>query len=103
MTEQARTQGDDLRRTGRYKLAEELSRISECILLLTATLHQGNIDQFHNFLRLLDPEQFISDQLNPQLLKLEDSPWFLRRIKEELVDFDGRKLFRDRIPLNNTF
>jgi len=99
----ARTQGDDLRRTGRYKLAEELSRISERILLLTATPHQGNVDQFHNFLRLLDPEQFISNQLNPQILKLEDSPWFLRRIKEELVDFDGRKLFRDRIPLTIPF
>lgn len=99
----ARTQGEDLRRTGRYKLAEELSRISERILLLTATPHQGNVDQFHNFLRLLDPDQFISDQLNPQILKLEDSPWFLRRIKEELVDFDGRKLFRDRIPLTIPF
>lgn len=99
----ARTQGDDLRRTGRYKLAEELSRISERILLLTATPHQGNADQFHNFLRLLDPEQFISDQLNPQMLSLEDSPWFLRRIKEELVDFDGRKLFRERIPITMPF
>jgi superfamily II DNA or RNA helicase len=99
----ARTQGDDLRRTGRYKLAEELSRISERILLLTATPHQGNVDQFHNFLRLLDPEQFISDKLNPQMLSLEDSPWFLRRIKEELVDFDGRKLFRKRYPITVPF
>ena len=99
----ARTLGEDLRRTGRYKLAEELSRISERILLLTATPHQGNIDQFHNFLRLLDPEQFISDKLNPQMLSLEDSPWFLRRIKEELVDFDGRKLFRKRYPITVPF
>ena len=99
----ARTQGDDLRRTGRYKLAEELSRISERILLLTATPHQGNLDQFHNFLRLLDPEQFISDQLNPQMLSLEDSPWFLRRIKEELQDFEGRKLFKQRYPITVPF
>jgi len=28
------------------------------------------------------------------MLSLEDSPWFLRRIKEELKDFDGRKLFK---------
>ncbi|MDF5720611.1 MAG: helicase-related protein [Rhizonema sp. PD37] len=99
----ARTQGDDLRRTGRYKLAEELSRISERILLLTATPHQGNADQFHNFLRLLDPDQFIFDQLNPQMLRLEDSPWFLRRIKEELIDFDGRKLFQKRHPITVPF
>ena len=99
----ARTQGDELRRTGRYKLAEELSRISERILLLTATPHQGNVDQFHNFLRLLDPEQFISNQLNPQMLSLPDSPWFLRRIKEELKDFEGRKLFKPRYPITVPF
>ena len=80
----------------RYKLARELSRISERILLLTATPHQGNTEQFHNFLLLLDPEQFISDTLNPEMLSLKDSPWFLRRIKEDLKDFDGRKLFKER-------
>ena len=92
----ARTQGDDLRRTGRYELVESLSKNCERILLLTATPHQGNVDQFHNFLRLLDPEQFVSDQINPEMLRMENSPWFLRRIKEELKDFDGRKLFKER-------
>lgn len=92
----ARTQGDDLRRTGRYELVEALSKNCERILLLTATPHQGDVDQFHNFLRLLDPEQFVSDQVNPEMLRMENSPWFLRRIKEELRDFDGRKLFKKR-------
>lgn len=99
----ARTQGDDLRRTGRYKLVEELSRISERILLLTATPHQGDVDQFHNFLKLLDPDQFVSEQHNPEMLRLEDSPWFLRRIKEELRDFEGRKLFKERIAKTAPF
>lgn len=84
-------------------MAEELSRISERILLLTATPHQGNVDQFHNFLRLLDPDQFISNQVNPEILKLEESPWFLRRIKEELRDFEGRKLFKERFPITVPF
>ncbi len=92
----ARTQGDDLRRTGRYELVEALSKNCERILLLTATPHQGDVDQFHNFLRLLDPEQFVSDQINPEMLRMENSPWFLRRIKEELRDFDGRELFKKR-------
>lgn len=92
----ARTQGDDLRRTGRYKVAEALSQHTERILLLTATPHQGNVDQFHNFLKLIDPEQFISESINPQILRLENNPWFLRRIKEELKDFQGRKLFKER-------
>ncbi|WP_069791009.1 helicase-related protein (plasmid) [Cyanobacterium sp. IPPAS B-1200] len=92
----ARSQGDELRRTGRYRLAEELSKITERILLLTATPHQGDPDQFHNFLRLLDGDQFISNQVNPSILQLDDSPWFLRRIKEELRDFEGKKLFKQR-------
>lgn len=92
----ARTQGDELRRTGRYKVAEALSQQTERILLLTATPHQGNVDQFHNFLKLIDPDQFISETINPQILRLQDSPWFLRRIKEELKDFQGRKLFKER-------
>ncbi len=52
----ARTQGDELRRTGRYELVEGLSKNCDRLLLLTATPHQGDVDQFHNFLRLLDPE-----------------------------------------------
>ncbi|MBE9146143.1 helicase-related protein [Planktothrix mougeotii] len=99
----ARTQGDELRRTGRYKLAEELSKITERIILLTATPHQGDVSQFHNFLRLLDPEQFISNEINPDLLQLENSPWFLRRIKEELRDFNGQKLFKKRHAITVQF
>ncbi|CAD5985331.1 helicase-related protein [Planktothrix agardhii] len=99
----ARTQGEELRRTGRYKLAEELSKITERIILLTATPHQGDVNQFHNFLRLLDPEQFISNEINPHLLRLENSPWFLRRIKEELRDFNGQKLFKERHPITVPF
>jgi len=37
------------------------------------------------------------------MLRLEDSPWFLRRIKEELQDFDGRKLFKKRHPITVPF
>lgn len=87
----------------RYKLARELSRISERILLLTATPHQGNAEQFNNFLLLLDPEQFISETLNPEMLSLNDSPWFLRRVKEDLKDFEGRKLFKERHTITVPF
>jgi SNF2 family DNA or RNA helicase len=99
----ARTQGDDLRRTGRYELVEALSRNCEHILLLTATPHQGDVNQFHNFLRLLDPDQFVSDRMNPEMLSMENSPWFLRRIKEELKDFEGRKLFKQRFAITVPF
>ena len=55
----ARTDGDKVSKTQRYQLAERLSRKTERLLLLTATPHQGNADQFEHFLRLLDEDQFI--------------------------------------------
>ena len=99
----ARTQGDGLRQTARYSLAQQLSAIAERLLLLTATPHQGDADQFYNFLRLLDPDLFLSNELNPKIIQMRDSPWFLRRIKEELQDFDGRKLFKKRYPITVPF
>ena len=50
----ARTDGDKVSKTQRYQLAERLSRKADRLVLLTATPHQGNKDQFEHFLRLLD-------------------------------------------------
>lgn len=92
----ARTFGQKVEKTRRYQLAERLSAQAERILLLTATPHQGDVDQFAHFLRLLDPDQFPDLSLDRQLLQVEGNPWFLRRMKEELRDFDGRNLFTER-------
>jgi hypothetical protein len=53
----AATYGDEVRRTRRYALAEELSQRAERLLLLTATPHSGDQDRFAHFLALLDPDQ----------------------------------------------
>lgn len=101
----ARTQGEKVSKTRRYQLAERLSAITERILLLTATPHSGNPDQFAHFLRLLDADQFPDpryDGLNLDRQVLQDvrtggrDQWFLRRIKEELRDRDGQPLFKKR-------
>src|SRR5262249_30287392 len=80
----ARSYGEEVKRTLRYDLAARLSTQAERLLLLTATPHQGDPDQFAHFLRLLDPDQFADETLNQKLLALEGSPWFLRRMKEDL-------------------
>ena len=74
----------------------DLSRESDRLLFLTATPHQGDVDQYQHFLRLLDADQFVGLELDREMIALEDSPWFSRRIKEELKDFDGRRLFTER-------
>src|SRR6266498_2358213 len=50
----AATYGEEIRRTRRYVLAEELSQRAERLLLLTATPHSGDSDRFAHFLALLD-------------------------------------------------
>src|SRR5713101_3867571 len=101
----AHTQGEKIAKTRRYQLAERLSASAERILLLTATPHSGDPDQFAHFLRLLDADQFPDpryDGLQLDRSIMEDSreggrdQWFLRRIKEELRDRDGNPLFTKR-------
>ena len=99
----ARLYGTEIKRTRRYALIEQLSAISDRLLLLTATPHAGDVDQFNLFLQLLDPDQFASGDLNKQMIQLEDNPWFLRRMKEELRDLDGHPLFTERHPITVRF
>ena len=89
--------------TLRYKLMRDLVDRTERLLFLTATPHQGNPRQFHNLLRLLDEDAFRSDKAVEMFLKQEDSPWILRRMKEDLRDFEGRKLFVERHAYTEDF
>jgi superfamily II DNA or RNA helicase len=92
----ARTDGDKVSKTQRYQLAERLSRKADRLVLLTATPHQGNKDQFEHFLRLLDEDQFIDLERDKKVIQVKGNPWYLRRMKEDLRDFEGRRLFTER-------
>jgi superfamily II DNA or RNA helicase len=95
--------GAEVKKTLRYAFAEAVSRQTDRLLLMTATPHQGNADQFELFLRLLDEDQFVGLDLDREMIALDESPWFSRRIKEELRDFDGRPLFTRRTVLTQPF
>jgi len=110
----ARWFGSEVKRTKRYALAEALSTQADRLVLLTATPHSGNPEQFAYFLRLLDADQFVGPdkveefaELNQQALMpyqgSAPSPWFLRRIKEELRTFEGEKLFTERTVITMPF
>src|SRR6266511_1895812 len=92
----ARTYGTEVKKTRRYELGELLSREADRLLLLTATPHQGDVDQFAHFLRLLDADQCVGVDLDREMSALAESPWCSRRIKEERRDFDGQRLFTER-------
>jgi superfamily II DNA or RNA helicase len=99
----AATYGDEVKRTKRYVLAEELSRRATRLLLLTATPHSGDEDRFTHFLALLDPDQFATSDLVKRQIALPNSPYFLRRQKEDLKDEHNRKLFVERRVLTQPF
>ncbi len=65
--------------------------------------HSGDQDRFRHFLALLDPDQFATAELVRRQIGVEDSPYFLRRQKEDLRDERGRKLFVERHVLTQPF
>ncbi len=89
--------------TGRFKLVRQLAERTERLLFLTATPHQGNPAQFQHLMALLDQHVFRNEEAVRRLLAEETSPWLLRRMKEDLRDFQGRKLFVERHAYSEEF
>jgi superfamily II DNA or RNA helicase len=88
--------GEKIKKVQRYKLGEVLSRNSDFLLLLTATPHRGDPDNFRLFLDLLEPGFFANTEMLNESVRNKDNPLFLRRLKEDLTDFDKTPLFPPR-------
>jgi hypothetical protein len=80
--------------------------------MLTATPHHGDDDRFGHFIRLIDPDIFpeahkvgqSAKEIRTDILRLgPDCPWALRRLKEDLKDLEGKRLFPDRHANTITF
>ncbi|QNG35564.1 DEAD/DEAH box helicase [Geodermatophilaceae bacterium NBWT11] len=85
--------GTEVRKTKRFELGEALGRVARHLLLMTATPHAGKHDDFQLFLSLLDPDRF-----HGRAPRRPDTTGVMRRmIKEDLLTFDGRRLFPERI------
>lgn len=88
--------GDKITKTSRYKLGEVLSDKTDHLLFLTATPHKGDPENFRLFLDLLEPGFFATNELLQDSVEQKDNPLFIRRIKEDLKDFEGKPLFLPR-------
>ena len=85
--------GGKLEKTKRFLLGELLGSITRHLLLMTATPHSGKEEDFQLFLTLLDRDRFEGKQK-----KTADTSGIMRRmIKEDLLTFEGKKLFPERI------
>jgi len=87
---------DKVSKTGRYRLGEVLSRNCEHLLFLTATPHKGDPENFRLFLDLLEPGFFATNEMVEESIRNNENPLFIRRVKEDLKDFDGKPLFLPR-------
>lgn len=89
--------GDKTVKTNRYRLGEVLSRISDPhLLFLTATPHRGDPENFQLFVDLLEPGFFATAEMLQESIRNQDNPLFIRRMKEDLKDFEGKPLFLPR-------
>jgi superfamily II DNA or RNA helicase len=88
--------GEKMERTARYKLGEALSQRSNHLLFLTATPHKGDPENFRLFLDLLSPGYFSTTELLDESIRNRDNPLFLRRLKEDMRDFEGKPIFTNR-------
>ena len=95
--------GDELRRTKRFVLGETLRECTRHLLLLTATPHNGKNEDFLAFMTLIDPERFTgrlraakgdAEGDGPAMPDIDDV--MRRRVKENLVTFEGTPLFPKR-------
>src|SRR5437870_9749272 len=111
-TKRSSGRGDEVEKTRRYQLVERLAAMTDHLAMLTATPHHGDDDRFGHFVRLLDPDLFpephklgeTAGQIRRDILRLgPDCPWALRRLKEDLRDLAGKRLFPDRHAHTVTF
>jgi len=105
--------GTKVERSDRYQAIEALASRTDHLLFLTATPHRGRKDTFRRLLMLLDQDLFQKDEFvtqriheavatyatqaeafeNEAAISKARNRFFLRRLKEEMVDWDSHSLF----------
>jgi superfamily II DNA or RNA helicase len=88
--------GNELKETKRYRLGKELGGISRHLLLMTATPHQGKEADFQLFMALLDADRF-EGRFRDGVHATDTNDLMRRLVKEELLKFDGTRLFPERL------
>jgi SNF2 family DNA or RNA helicase len=83
---------DSIRKTGAYELGEILSRHATHFLLMTATPHKGDPDNYRLLISLIDSQW---GEVTPYVQ--DANPVVLRRTKEEMRKPNGDLLYPERV------
>ncbi len=84
-------------KTRRYLLAETLATRCTHLLLLTATPHMGKPHPYFALWRLLDPNLFPTGAAVSALPTAKRRLYFIRRLKEEMLDYAGQPIYKPRL------
>ncbi|HXU21065.1 MAG TPA: DUF3883 domain-containing protein [Verrucomicrobiae bacterium] len=90
------------KKTLAFQLGEALSQRTDHLLLMTATPHKGDTENFRLFLSLLDRDVYGDVKSLEEAMRRHSAPFYLRRLKEALVTFpdpdsgEVKKLFTNR-------
>ena len=82
---------DETHKSQRYRLGELLRDSADNVLLLTATPHKGDPDNFTLFLQLLDQDAYADVKSIREAMERKRAPFYLRRTKEAMVYFPERQ------------
>ena len=85
----------EVKETKRYKLGKLAGRLTRHLLLMTATPHNGKEEDFQLFLALLDADRF-EGKFRDGVHVIDPSDMMRRLVKEEMLRFDGTRLFPER-------
>ena len=90
----------------RYSAAAVLSKRCTHLLLLTATPHRGRKDTFKRLMQLIDEDIFSTDAATTKRVRefqgsdetntAGQNKFFIRRLKEDMKDWDGNPLYTRR-------
>ena len=103
---------DETHKSQRYRLGELLRDSADHLLLLTATPHKGDPQNFTLFLQLLDRDAYADVSSIREAMEQRRAPFYLRRTKEAMVYFPERQengawtarpVFTKRIPRTADF
>lgn len=88
--------GGEIKYTKRYRLGQLLGRLCRHFLLMTATPHNGKEEDFQLFMALLDGDRF-EGRFRDGVHTADVSDMMRRMVKENLLTFEAKPLFPERI------
>lgn len=94
--------GNKVSKTRRYQFAEMLGKQTRHLLLMTATPHNGKEADFQLFMSLLDADRFYG-KFRDGVHKVDVSDLMRRMVKEDLLKFDGTRLFPERVAVTASY